>query len=86
MEDSSGRSVQCAPVSGLYSNVVLWLHGLGETADDWAPLMEDLELEDTKFIIPTAKSRVVSVDDSGPIPGSKFAAITSSSSYGIFVT
>lgn len=71
MEDASGRSVQCAPASGLYNNVVLWLHGLGETADDWAPIMEDLDLDDTKFILPTAKSRKVTFDDEcGPIPGS----------------
>ena len=39
-----GRGVTYVPNSGEYHNVVLWFHGLGDTADGWASMMvyEDL--------------------------------------------
>lgn len=42
---------------GEYKNVVVWLHGLGDTADGWASSMPQLGLKDTKFILPTAEER-----------------------------
>lgn len=50
------------PSSGSYSNVVLWLHGLGDTADGWADMMPSFSLEDTKFILPTAASIPISIN------------------------
>jgi predicted esterase len=50
------------PQSGSYSKVVLWFHGLGDTADGWADMMPSLNLEETKFILPTALSIPISVN------------------------
>ncbi len=54
-----GRGVTLIPTSGSYSKVVLWFHGLGDTADGWASMMPSLGIPDTKFILPTAPSRKV---------------------------
>ena len=37
-------------------------HGLGDTADGWAGLMPQLEVEDAKFILPTAPERPISIN------------------------
>lgn len=42
---------------GAYKNVVVWLHGLGDTADGWSGSMPALGVGDTKFILPTADAR-----------------------------
>ena len=42
---------------GAYKNVVVWLHGLGDTADGWSGSMPALGVADTKFILPTADTR-----------------------------
>ena len=57
-----GRGITLTPPSGSYSNVVLWFHGLGDTADGWADMMPSLSLEDTKFILPTAPSIPISIN------------------------
>jgi len=38
-DSMGGRGVTYIPQSGEYSNVVLWFHGLGDTADGWASMM-----------------------------------------------
>lgn len=48
------------PKSGAYSKVVLWFHGLGDSADGWAEMMPSFE--DTKFILPTANSIPISIN------------------------
>ena len=42
--------------------MLLWFHGLGDTADGWADMMPSLSLEDTKFILPTAFSIPISIN------------------------
>jgi predicted esterase len=64
-----GRGVTYIPNSGTYSNVVVWMHGLGDTADGWASLMPSLGITDTKFILPTAKNRPISINGGMPMPG-----------------
>ena len=64
-----GKGVIHLPSSGKYSNVVVWLHGLGDTADGWASLMPELRLADTKFILPTAETRPISLNGGMPMPG-----------------
>ena len=43
--------------------------GLGDTADGWASLMPQLGLENTKFILPTAPARPISLNGGSPMPG-----------------
>ena len=57
-----GRGVTFVPNSGEYKNVILWFHGLGDSADGWASMMPSLEISDTKFILPTAPSRSISLN------------------------
>ena len=71
-DGAGGRGIQYVPKSGEYQNVVVWLHGLGDTADGWASMMPELRLENTKFILPTAKSRPIALNGGSPMPGTSF--------------
>jgi hypothetical protein len=64
-----GRGVTYTPTNGSYSNVVIWMHGLGDTADGWASLMPSLGIHDTKFVLPTATNRPISINGGMPMPG-----------------
>ena len=56
--DTIGQpGITLLPESGEYSKVVLWMHGLGDTADGWAGLMPMLDIADTKFVLPTAPEK-----------------------------
>lgn len=52
-----------------YDSVVIWLHGLGDTAMGWAPAMPSLGLERSKFVIPTAVSRGITLNGGMEMPG-----------------
>lgn len=63
-----GRGVTFIPSSGSYKNVVVWMHGLGDTADGWASMMPSLGLTETKFILPTADNKPISINGGMPMP------------------
>ena len=51
-------------------SVVIWLHGLGDTAQGWYGAMGSLGLPDTtKFILPTAATCPISINAGMPMPG-----------------
>jgi hypothetical protein len=52
------------------------MHGLGDTADGWASMMPSLKLEDTKIVLPTAKSRPIALNDNMPMPGKRLRCHT----------
>jgi predicted esterase len=58
-----GRGIVLLPKSELYSKVVFWFHGLGDSADGWASHMSMFQLTDTKFILPTAPARPISLNN-----------------------
>ncbi len=64
-----GRGIHILPPSGTYSNVVVWFHGLGDTANGWASMMPSLGLTNTKFILPTAPIRSISLNGGTPLNG-----------------
>jgi predicted esterase len=64
-----GRGITYVPSSGSYKNVVIWMHGLGDTADGWAALMPTLGLRETKFILPTATNRPIAINGNMLMPG-----------------
>jgi len=64
-----GKCIVLMPKSGTYQKVVLWFHGLGDTADGWAGLMPQLEIENAKFILPTAPERPISINGGYAMPG-----------------
>jgi predicted esterase len=64
-----GRGITLTPHSGSYSNILIFLHGLGDTADGWASMMPALGVKDTKFILPTADSRPIALNGGVSMPG-----------------
>ena len=64
-----GKGIVLVPRSGDYRHVVIWMHGLGDTADGWASLMHTFGLEHTKFILPTAPKRPISLKDGAEMNG-----------------
>jgi phospholipase/carboxylesterase len=50
------------PTSGQTNQLVFWLHGLGATADDFAPIAHMMALHDTKFIFPQAPNMPVTIN------------------------
>ena len=64
-----GRGMTLLPHSGKYDNTVVFLHGLGDTADGWASMMPSLGIKDTKFILPTADSRPIALNGGHSMPG-----------------
>eukprot|EP01035_Chromulina_nebulosa_P018200 gene18200-23862_t len=64
-----GRGITIVPSSGEYNTVLLWFHGLGDTADGWSDLIPELNLEKTKYILPTAPIRPISLNGGMSMPG-----------------
>jgi predicted esterase len=64
-----GRGVVLTPTSGTYANVMIFMHGLGDQADGWASLMPDLRLEETKFVLPSALDRPITLNGGVRMPG-----------------
>ncbi len=63
-----GQGITYTPSSGSYKNVVIWMHGLGDTADGWASMMPDFDFQNTKFILPTATRLPISINMGMPMP------------------
>lgn len=64
-----GKGITLLPNSGTYTKVVLWFHGLGDTANGWSQLMPMLNLDDTKFVLPTAPIRKITLNHGAPMTG-----------------
>ncbi|CAM9756493.1 unnamed protein product [Ectocarpus sp. 4 AP-2014] len=64
-----GSGITLVPKDGAYTNVVVWLHGLGDTAAGWASMMPQLKLPNTKFILPTADTRPITLNGGYEMPG-----------------
>lgn len=59
-----GAEADCVvllPRDKAYQNVVLFMHGLGDTAAGWSQAMPQLGLAKTKFILPTAPIRPITM-------------------------
>lgn len=64
-----GKGTTLVPKGGAYKNVVVWLHGLGDTAEGWVNSMPEFGVEGTKFILPTADSRPITLNGGYEMPG-----------------
>jgi predicted esterase len=64
-----GKGIHFLPKSGEYKSVLIWMHGLGDTADGWASMMPSLGLSNAKIVLPTAKTRPISLNGGMPMPG-----------------
>jgi len=63
-DGTGGNGVQLVPPgNGLtYSSVIIWMHGLGDTAEGWSQLMASINIEKTKIILPTANVRPITLN------------------------
>ena len=52
--------VECGPEEA--STSIVWLHGLGADGHDFEPIVPELRLADTRFILPHAPRRSVTVN------------------------
>lgn len=68
-DGNGGEGIVLVPVNQKYSNVVVWMHGLGDTASGWSGAMPSFRVRDTKFILPTAPTRPITVNGGYPMPG-----------------
>ena len=68
-KDDWGVGITVTPASGQYKNVVLFLHGLGDTADGWSSMMHLFGSDDTKYVLPTAPTRPITLNGGMPMPG-----------------
>lgn len=64
-----GSGITLVPKDEKYNSVVVWMHGLGDTADGWASLMPMLDVKETKFILPTANQRPITLNGGYEMPG-----------------
>lgn len=67
-DGNGGDGMVLAPSDQQYKYVVVWLHGLGDTADGWAAAMPGLQLPHTKFILPTAATRPITLNGGYAMP------------------
>ena len=58
------------PAAQVHQATVIFLHGLGDTAQGWAPVMRMLSrrLPTIKFILPTAASRPITINYNAVMP------------------
>lgn len=64
-----GKGVQILPKDNSYENVVIFLHGLGDSCDGWSQLMPEFGLSKTKYILPSASSIPISINGGYEMPG-----------------
>lgn len=64
-----GKGTTLLPKSGRYDSVVLFFHGLGDSSSGWASSMPSFHLENTKFILPDAPSRPITLNGGFQMPG-----------------
>lgn len=60
------------PTSGRADSCVIWMHGLGDTADGWVDSVADAvapSLRHTRFVLPTAPTRPITVNGGMAMPG-----------------
>eukprot|EP00614_Pseudopedinella_elastica_P010706 CAMPEP_0172601202 /NCGR_PEP_ID=MMETSP1068-20121228/21371_1 /TAXON_ID=35684 /ORGANISM="Pseudopedinella elastica, Strain CCMP716" /LENGTH=202 /DNA_ID=CAMNT_0013402111 /DNA_START=117 /DNA_END=722 /DNA_ORIENTATION=- len=68
-DGQGGDGTVLLPQNGQYDSVVLWMHGLGDSANGWAPAMPALNLPTTKFILPTAEDTPITINGGMEMPG-----------------
>ena len=56
MSYTFGKSITQQP-RGTHSATVIFLHGLGDTGNGWAPVGQQLNIPHVKFVFPTAPTR-----------------------------
>lgn len=69
LDDSlDGRGISIVPTSEKYDKVIIWFHGLGDTAEGWSKILPQLNIPNTKYIVPTAPIRPIKMYGNMPLP------------------
>ena len=68
-KDADGTGITLTPVNGKHRQVLIFMHGLGDQADGWASMMHVLGDHDTKYILPNAPPRTISLNHGMVMPG-----------------
>lgn len=56
------------PLRGKHRSTLIWLHGLGDTADGWSSAVPELRLSSTRVILPTADTIPVTLNFGARMP------------------
>lgn len=64
-----GQGVTLNPTAGAPTSTVIWLHGLGDTAEGWVGALPINRFPRTRFIHPTAPTRPITLNGGFPMPG-----------------
>jgi lysophospholipase-2 len=64
VRDGSSNTISIIPPSGTHSSTIVWMHGLGDSADGFFDVAQMLstQMPYTKFILPTAPSQPVTLN------------------------
>eukprot|EP01055_Gregarina_sp_Pseudo9_P002430 Gregarina_sp_Pseudo_9__2429@NODE_271_length_3339_cov_29_228182_g254_i0_p2_GENE_NODE_271_length_3339_cov_29_228182_g254_i0NODE_271_length_3339_cov_29_228182_g254_i0_p2_ORF_typecomplete_len289_score39_79Abhydrolase_2/PF02230_16/4_6e62Hydrolase_4/PF12146_8/13Hydrolase_4/PF12146_8/1_7e09Peptidase_S9/PF00326_21/1e09FSH1/PF03959_13/9_6e10DLH/PF01738_18/2_4e07Esterase_phd/PF10503_9/7e06LIP/PF03583_14/2_1e02LIP/PF03583_14/7_9e05Abhydrolase_6/PF12697_7/2_2e05Abhydrolase_6/PF12697_7/1_9e03Abhydrolase_3/PF len=74
-DSHGGEGLHRVPESGIYDQLIIFMHGLGDTAEGWAGTFVEFLTKDTtlrqraKVILPTAPIRRISLNGGMPMPG-----------------
>ena len=62
---TSMRTLEALEISGAATidSSVIWLHGLGADGHDFEPIVHELNLPNTRFILPHAAYRPVTINN-----------------------
>ncbi len=63
------RLITGAPVRGEHEKTVIMLHGLGDTGDGWSFCRDHMQMENVKWLFPTAPTRPISCNMGMAMPG-----------------
>lgn len=69
---SDTHTIEIQHGSGTVEHAVIWLHGLGATADDFPPVVPELGLSGARairFVFPQAPVRPITINGGMPMPG-----------------
>ena len=53
---------------GTQSATVIWLHGLGDSGNGWAPIAHELNMPHVKWVFPNAGARPVTINGGMSMP------------------
>lgn len=68
-DGAGGEGLIVQPKGGSFDSVLIFMHGLGDSANGWAPAMPSLGLSRTKVILPTARDREITLNGGYVMPG-----------------
>lgn len=66
-DSHGGQGAALIPTKGPPTSTVVWMHGLGDTADGWLSGLPVQRFPSTKFVLPTASVKPVTLNGGYPM-------------------